>query len=86
VVISGNLVQIVLFWEFTSLFSFLLIGYWHHRADARRGARMALTVTGAPADYALLAGLMILGHVVGSYDLDKVLAAGDLIRAHAALP
>ena len=47
VVLSGNLVQMVLFWELTSLFSFLLIGYWHHRRDARRGARMALTVTGA---------------------------------------
>ncbi|RZL47540.1 MAG: monovalent cation/H+ antiporter subunit A, partial [Variovorax sp.] len=43
VVLSGNLVQMVLFWELTSLFSFLLIGYWHHRRDARRGARMALT-------------------------------------------
>jgi multicomponent K+:H+ antiporter subunit A len=46
-VISGNLIQIVFFWELTSLFSFLLIGYWHHRADARRGAYMALMVTGA---------------------------------------
>ncbi len=42
VVLSGNLIQLVFFWELTSLFSFLLIGYWHHRADARRGARMAL--------------------------------------------
>ena len=41
VVMSGNLIQLVMFWESTSLFSFLLIGYWHHRADARRGARMA---------------------------------------------
>jgi hypothetical protein len=31
VVLSGNLIQLVLFWELTSLFSFLLIGYWHHR-------------------------------------------------------
>jgi multicomponent K+:H+ antiporter subunit A len=46
-VISGNLIQLVFFWELTSLFSFLLIGYWHHRADARRGAYMALMVTGA---------------------------------------
>lgn len=41
VVLSGNLVQLVVFWELTSLTSFLLIGYWHHRKDARRGARMA---------------------------------------------
>ena len=80
VVLSGNLVQLVLFWELTSLFSFLLIGYWHHRRDARRGARMALTVTGA-GGLCLLAGVLVLGRIVGSYDLDVVLAAGDRVRA-----
>ena len=84
-VISGNLIQIVFFWELTSLFSFLLIGYWHHRADARRGAYMALMVTGA-GGLCLLAGMMLLGHIVGSYDLDLVLAAGDQIRAHSLYP
>ncbi|MBF6030297.1 monovalent cation/H+ antiporter subunit A [Pseudomonas sp. P115] len=84
-VISGNLIQIVFFWELTSLFSFLLIGYWHHRADARRGAYMALMVTGA-GGLCLLAGVMLLGHIVGSYDLDLVLAAGDQIRTHALYP
>ncbi|MFK3822821.1 monovalent cation/H+ antiporter subunit A [Pseudomonas yamanorum] len=84
-VISGNLIQIVFFWELTSLFSFLLIGYWHHRADARRGAYMALIVTGA-GGLCLLAGVMLLGHIVGSYDLDQVLAAGDQIRAHSLYP
>ena len=81
VVLSGNLIQLVLFWELTSLFSFLLIGYWHHRSDARRGARMALTVTGT-GGLCLLAGVLVLGHIVGSYDLDVVLRAGDVIRAH----
>ena len=81
VVLSGNLVQLVVFWELTSLTSFLLIGYWHHRADARRGARMAFTVT-ATGGLCLLAGVLVLGHIVGSYDLDVVLAAGDTIRGH----
>ena len=81
VVLSGNLVQLVVFWELTSLTSFLLIGYWHHRADARRGARMALTVT-ATGGLCLLAGVLVIGHIVGSYDLDAVLAAGDRIRGH----
>lgn len=85
VVLSGNLIQLVLFWELTSLFSFLLIGYWHHRRDARRGARMALTVTGA-GGLCLLAGVLVLGRIVGSYDLDVVLASGNLIRAHALYP
>jgi multicomponent K+:H+ antiporter subunit A len=81
-VISGNLIQIVFFWELTSVFSFLLIGYWHHRSDARRGAYMALTVTGA-GGLCLLVGALLLGHIVGSYDLDAVLAAGETVRASA---
>ncbi len=81
VVLSGNVVQLVFFWELTSLFSFLLIGYWHHRKDARRGARMALTVTGA-GGLAMLAGMLMLGHIAGSYQLDVILGAGDRIRAH----
>ncbi len=85
VVISGNLVQLVVFWELTSIFSFLLIGYWTHRKDARRGARMAFTVT-ATGGLALLAGVLLLGHIVGSFELDAVLAAGDRIRAHELYP
>jgi multicomponent K+:H+ antiporter subunit A len=81
VVVSGNLVQLVFFWELTSLFSFLLIGYWHHTAAARDGARMALTVTGA-GGLALFGGVLLIGHIVGSYDLDVVLSAGDRIREH----
>ena len=85
VVVSGNLVQLVLFWELTSVFSFLLIGYWTHRKDARRGARMAFTVT-ATGGLCLLAGVLLLGHVVGSYELDAVLAAGERVRASALYP
>jgi len=80
IVLSGNLIQLVFFWELTSLFSFLLIGYWHHNASARDGARMALTVT-AMGGLCLLIGVLLLGHIVGSYDLDEVLVSGDLIRA-----
>ncbi|MDO5652712.1 MAG: monovalent cation/H+ antiporter subunit A [Brachymonas sp.] len=82
VVTAGNLLQLVFFWELTSLFSFMLIGYWHHRKDARRGARMALTVTGA-GGLAMLGGVILLGHMIGSYDLDVVLQAGNHVRAHA---
>jgi multicomponent K+:H+ antiporter subunit A len=85
VVLSGNLVQLVVFWELTSLVSFLLIGYWYHRADARRGARMALIVTGT-GGLALLGGVVVLGHITGTYDLDEVLASGDLIRSHRLYP
>lgn len=81
IVLSGNLIQLVIFWELTGIFSFFLIGYWHHNSTARDGARMALIVTGA-GGLALLVGMLLIGHIVGSYDLDVVLAADDTIRDH----
>ena len=81
VVLSGNLFQLVFFWELTSIFSFLLIGYWHHNPAARDGARMSLIITSA-GGLCLFAGVLVLGHVAGSYDLDVVLVAGDRIRTH----
>jgi len=81
IVIAGNLIILLLFWEMTSIFSFLLIGYWHHTAGARDGARMALVITGF-GGVALLAGVVLIGQIVGSYDLDQVLASGEAIRSH----
>lgn len=85
VVLSENLLLMLMFWELTSLSSFLLIGYWNHRADARQGARMALAITGG-GGLALLAGILLIGHIVGSFELTTVLASGDLIRANALYP
>ncbi len=81
VILSGNIIMMVVFWEMTSLTSFLLIGYWHHRQDARDGARMALILTGA-GGLCLLLSMVLLGNIVGSYDLDTVLASGEIIRNH----
>jgi multicomponent K+:H+ antiporter subunit A len=85
VVTAGNLVQLVVFWELTSLISFLLIGYWYHRVDAQRGARMALIVTGA-GGLALLGGVVVLGHIAGSFELEQVLSSGEKVRAHPLYP
>jgi multicomponent K+:H+ antiporter subunit A len=85
VVLSENLLLMLMFWELTSLSSFLLIGFWGANSDARRGARMSLTITGG-GGLALLAGILLIGHMVGSFELTQVLAAGDLIRAHALYP
>src|SRR3546814_10703499 len=59
IVISGNVILLSIFWELTSLSSFLLISYWHQNSMARDGARMALTVT-ATGGFCMLAGLLIL--------------------------
>jgi multicomponent K+:H+ antiporter subunit A len=81
VVLSENLIQLLIFWELTSLSSFLLIAYWRQREAARSGARMALAITGA-GGLALLGGFILLGEMVGSYELSAVLASGDMVRAH----
>ena len=81
IVLSENLIQLLIFWELTSLSSFLLISYWQHREEARQGARMALAVTGL-GGFAMLGGFLLLGHIVGSYELSAVFASADLIRAH----
>ncbi len=81
IVLSGNLIQLVFFWELTSLFSFLLVGFRYQTAQARDGARMALVTTSA-GGLCLFAGVLMLGHIVGSYDLDRVLASGAEIRSH----
>ncbi|WNG14218.1 monovalent cation/H+ antiporter subunit A [Cystobacter fuscus] len=85
VVLSGNLLQLAFFWELTSLFSFLLIGYWNQRKDAQRGARMALTVTGM-GGLCLLAGLLVLGQMAGSYELEVLLGSAQRVKAHPLYP
>ncbi|ABC27699.1 NADH:ubiquinone oxidoreductase subunit 5 (chain L)/Multisubunit Na+/H+ antiporter, MnhA subunit [Hahella chejuensis KCTC 2396] len=85
IVLSNNLLQLWIFWELTSISSFLLISFWSHKSDARKGARMALAITGA-GGLALLAGLLLIGHIVGDYSLDTVLANGALIKSHPAYP
>ena len=81
IVLSENLLFMLVFWELTSLVSFLLIGYNTDRQAARLGARMSLVITGG-GGLALLGGLVLLGQAVGSYDLSVVLEAGDRIRGH----
>jgi len=81
IVFSENALQLVVFWELTSLSSFLLISYWYHKDESQSGSKMALTVTGA-GGLAMLAGILMLGNIVGSYNISDILASGDLIRNH----
>jgi multicomponent K+:H+ antiporter subunit A len=82
VVLSENLLLLLVFWELTSLSSFLLVAYRSEKYESRIGARLALAVTGG-GGLALLAGILLLGHIAGSYELTVILAAGAQIRAHA---
>ena len=80
IVLSDNILLLLVFWELTSLSSFLLIGYWSHTAEGRQGARMALAITGG-GGLALMAGLLILGRIAGSYDLSVIMTKADLAQA-----
>lgn len=79
IVLSNNVLLLLVFWELTSLASFLLIGFWGHTSQGRQGARMALAVTGS-GGLALIAGMLLVGRVVGSYELTEILASGDTLR------
>lgn len=85
VALSENLLLMVVFWEVTSITSFLLIAYKHGEVEARIAARLALAITGG-GGLALLAGVLLLGRIAGSYELSAVLAAGDAIRADPLYP
>jgi len=80
IVLSDNILLLLVFWELTSLSSFLLIGYWSDRPDSRQGARMALAVTGG-GGLALIGGILILGQIAGSYDLSVILTERAAIQA-----
>ncbi|MGE3784181.1 MAG: proton-conducting transporter membrane subunit, partial [Alphaproteobacteria bacterium] len=82
IVLSDNILLLIVFWELTSISSFLLIGYWRHLPQARQGARIALIVTSG-GGLALIGGMLILGNIAGSYELTEILAHGDAVKASA---
>ncbi len=85
IVLSDNLLLMMVFWELTSISSFLLVGYWKHRADARAGARMALAITGG-GGLAMLGGFVLLGQIAGTYEISQMLDQASLIQADARYP
>ena len=80
VVLSDNLLLLVVFWELTSVSSFLLVGYWSHRPDARSGARQALAVTGG-GGLAMLGGFVLLGMIAGTFELSEMTGRAADIQA-----
>lgn len=80
-VLAGNLISLFVFWEVTTIASYLLIGFNADSAKSRRSALQALLVTGT-GGLIMLAGMIVLGTVVGSFELVDILAQGDMIREH----
>jgi multicomponent Na+:H+ antiporter subunit A len=82
VALSDNVLLLFVFWELTSISSYMLIGFEHERESARFSALQALLVTGA-GGLALLAGLLLLGISAGSFELSALLHQGEALRADA---
>lgn len=80
--LSNNLLILLIFWELTSISSFLLVGYWSNYEAAQRGSRMALTITGM-GGLSMLGGFILLGQITGTYQIDQILMMGEQIQAHA---
>jgi multicomponent Na+:H+ antiporter subunit A len=78
-VLGNDLITLFIFWELTSITSFLLIGFDHLRAASRRAALQALVVTGG-GGLSLLAGFLLIINLTGETSMSGVLASGDLLR------
>lgn len=85
VVLAGDLITLFLFWEGTSISSFLLIGYKYKDEAARKGAFKSLFITGG-GGIALLAGFAFIMVILGASDFKTLLSSGDLLRNHPLYP
>ncbi|UAL51639.1 Na+/H+ antiporter subunit A [Bacillus sp. CMF21] len=81
VVLSDNVIVLYTFWEFTSLSSFLLIGYWYHREKSRYGAlkSMMITVFGG---LSMLGGFVLLYLMTGTFSIREMIEAVPGIMTH----
>ncbi|MGR3503468.1 putative monovalent cation/H+ antiporter subunit A [Pseudaestuariivita sp.] len=77
-VLADNLIALFVFWELTTITSYLLIGFGHETSKGRRSALQALFVTGAGA-LAMLAGFILLGFTAGTFEISEIIAQGDAI-------
>lgn len=84
-VMAGDVLTLFIFWEGTSILSYLLVAYKYKDEAARQGAFRALFITGG-GGIALLAGLLFAGYAAGGMDFQTILSSGDVLRASAVYP
>nr|WP_106782224.1 Na+/H+ antiporter subunit A [Lysinibacillus timonensis] len=81
VVFSDNLMVLYAFWELTSVSSFLLIAFWHHRKASRAGARKSMTIT-VTGGIAMLAGFLMLYVMSGTMSIREIIGNIEVISEH----
>ncbi|MFD9604043.1 Na+/H+ antiporter subunit A [Streptomyces sp. NPDC059970] len=72
-VLADDLISLYVFWELTTVFSYLLIGYDSEQKHSRRSALQALTVT-TLGGLAMFVGFLIIGQSAGTYRISAILA------------
>jgi len=82
VVLSDNILVLYGFWEMTSVSSFLLIAFWHHRKASRAGARKSMLITVA-GGISMLAGFLMLYEMSGTLSIREIIEKAGLIRESA---
>lgn len=80
-VLADDVILMFVFWELTSVTSYLLIGFNHENPGARKAALQALLVTAA-GGLALLAGFLLLGSVAGTYRVSQMIGSATEIQGH----
>jgi multicomponent Na+:H+ antiporter subunit A len=79
-VTADNLLTVFVFWELTTLISYLLIGFECEAEKARQNARQALLVTGA-GGLVLLVGFLLLGQIAGTYEISQLPSQSARIKS-----
>jgi len=80
VAFSDNLIQLFIFWELTSISSFLLIGYYRKTKESIYGATKALLITGGCGLFMFL-GFMCLFSITGTYGISEMLTSPEMLSA-----
>ena len=80
-VCADNLMVLFVFWELTTIFSYLLIGFNHEEEASRANARQALLITGA-GGLALLIAILMIGNICNSYEISEVIRHHEKIKQH----
>jgi multicomponent Na+:H+ antiporter subunit A len=82
VVLSNNLLVLYVFWELTSISSFLLIAFWFHRKNSRYGAQKSLLIT-IFGGFGMLAGFLMLHTMTGTFSIREIASTIGQYTDHA---
>src|SRR5699024_9709132 len=84
VVFSDHLMMLYVFWELTSISSFLLIAFWYQRKGSRYGAMKALLIT-ILGGFAMLAGFLMLYSISGTFSIREIIANLSVLQDHTLI-